>query len=171
MKVGATYLEDVVAQFRFLKALAEKAIARLSDDELFETIDGESNSVAVIMRHVGGNLRSRWTEFLTSDGEKPDRWRDTEFEPAASRADVTEIWETGWHVLFDSLGALKPDDLLKTVHIRSEPHSVVKATNRSLQHTAYHAGQIVFLAKHLRSADWESLSIARGQSETFNRRQ
>lgn len=169
MDVGAAYIEDLAAQFRFLKGLADKAIARLSDEELFRAIDGESNSVAVLMRHVGGNLRSRWMDFLTSDGEKPDRHRDTEFERPASRDTVTAVWEAGWRALFESLDALRSDHLLKTVYIRSEPHSVVKAANRSLQHTAYHAGQIVFLAKHLRSADWQSLSIPRGQSETFNR--
>jgi Protein of unknown function (DUF1572) len=168
--LGTVYVEDVVAQFQFLKKLAEKAIARLDDRELFQAIDGESNSVAVIMRHVGGNLRSRWTDFLTSDGEKPDRNRDTEFEQPADRAGLTAIWDGGWRALFDNLGGLKTPDLLKTVYIRSEAHSVVKATNRSLQHTAYHVGQIVFLAKHLKADAWESLSIPRGQSAAFNRR-
>jgi hypothetical protein len=170
MDVGSVYIEDVVAQFQFLKKLAEKAIARLDDRELFQTIDGESNSVAVIMRHVGGNLRSRWTDFLTTDGEKPDRNRDTEFEQPDSRAGLMAVWEGGWRALFDSLGSLKPDNLLQTVYIRREAHSVVKATNRSLQHTAYHVGQIVFLVKHLKADSWESLSIPRGQSAAFNRR-
>jgi hypothetical protein len=169
-ELGKTYIEDFVAQFRFLKTLAEKAIARLSDEELFKTIDAESNSVAIVMGHIGGNLRSRWTDFLTSDGEKPDRNRDIEFEPPSDRARAVAIWESGWRALFDNFGALKPEDLLKTVYIRGEPHSVVKAADRSLQHTAYHVGQIVFLAKHLRAADWESLSIPRGQSSSFNRR-
>jgi hypothetical protein len=169
MDTGATYLSDVAAQFRFLKALADKAIARLSDEELFRHIDRESNAVAVIMRHVGGNLRSRWTDFLTTDGEKPDRQRDSEFEAPAGRAEATSIWEQGWRALFDSLGGLQPADLLKTVYIRDEPHSVIKATNRSLQHTAYHVGQIVFLAKHLKSDAWESLSIPRGKSAEVNR--
>jgi hypothetical protein len=169
VEVGAVYVEDLVAQFRFLKGLADKAIARLSDEELDRAIDNESNSVAVVMRHVGGNLRSRWTDFLTSDGEKPDRHRDSEFEAPRSRAEAAAIWDAGWKALFEALGALTPADLLKTVFIRGEAHSVVKAANRSLQHTAYHVGQIVLLAKHLRSADWQSLSIPRGQSETFNR--
>ncbi|HEX2443763.1 MAG TPA: DUF1572 family protein [Vicinamibacterales bacterium] len=168
MDLGTAYIEDIVAQFQFLKKLAEKAIARLDDRELFHALDGESNSVAVIMRHVGGNLRSRWTAFLTSDGEKPDRNRDTEFEQPADRAGLMAVWEGGWRALFDNLGSLKADDLLNTVHIRGEAHSVVKAVNRSLQHTAYHVGQIVFLAKHLKSDAWESLSIPRGQSSAFN---
>jgi hypothetical protein len=170
MDLGTVYVEDVVAQFQFLKKLAEKAIARLDDRELFQAIDGESNSVAVIMRHVGGNLRSRWIDFLTTDGEKPDRNRDTEFEQPEDRAGLMAVWDGGWRALFDNLGSLKTDDLLKTVHIRGEAHSVVKAANRSLQHTAYHVGQIVFLAKHLKADAWESLSIPRGQSDAFNRR-
>jgi hypothetical protein len=170
MDLATHYVQDVVSQFRFLKGLADKSIARLNDEDLFRAVDRESNSVAIIVRHVGGNLRSRWTDFLTTDGEKPDRNRDTEFEAPASRADAMSIWETGWRALFDNLGALKPDDLLKTVSIRGQAHSVVKATNRSLQHTAYHVGQIVFLAKHLKADSWESLSIPRGQSQSFNRK-
>jgi Protein of unknown function (DUF1572) len=170
MDLGTVFIEDVVAQFQFLKKLAEKAIARLDDRELFVALDGESNSVAVIMRHVGGNLRSRWTDFLTSDGEKPDRNRDTEFEQPADRAGLMAVWDGGWRALFESLDALRTEDLLKTVYIRAEAHSVVKAIDRSLQHTAYHVGQIVFLAKHLKADSWESLSIPRGQSAAFNRR-
>jgi hypothetical protein len=169
-ETGSLYIQDLVAQFAFLKGLADKAIVRLTDQELFRTIDRESNSVAVIMKHVGGNLRSRWQDFLTSDGEKPDRNRDDEFEAAPSRAQVQDIWERGWKALFDELSRLTPPDLTRTVYIRGEPHSVIKAANRSLQHTAYHVGQIVFLAKHLKADAWESLSIPRGQSATFNQR-
>jgi hypothetical protein len=172
MEIGPTYIEDVIQQFRFLKGLADKSIARLSDVELTKALDRESNSAAVIMKHVGGNLWSRWRDFLTSDGEKPDRNRDDEFEltPSTSRAEVQEIWDRGWTILFDELSKLTPADLTRTVFIRSQPHSVIKAANRSLQHTAYHVGQIVFLAKHLTADAWESLSIPRGQSETFNQR-
>lgn len=172
MEVGQTYIDDLVQQFRFLKGLADKAIDRLTEQELFRAIDRESNSVAVIMKHVGGNLRSRWQDFLTSDGEKPDRNRDDEFEAAssASRAPVQDIWDRGWKILFDELSRLTPPDLTRTVYIRSEPHSVIKAANRSLQHTAYHVGQIVFLAKHLKADAWESLSIPRGKSAEVNRR-
>jgi hypothetical protein len=167
----ALCLADLIAQFRFLRGLADKSIARLSDEELTRALDRESNSAAVIMKHVGGNLWSRWRDFLTSDGEKADRHRDAEFEvsPSTSRAEIQEIWERGWAVLFEELARLTPRDLARTVYIRGEPHSVIKAANRSLQHTAYHVGQIVFLAKHLKADAWESLSIPRGKSEEFNR--
>ena len=163
MDVGAEYIRDLSAQFGKLKALADKAAARVSDEEFFREIDRASNSLAIIMQHVGGNLRSRWQDFLTADGEKRDRNRDAEFEasPGASRADVSEKWETGWRILFSELGKLTPADLLRDVFIRGERHSVIQAANRSLQHTAYHVGQMVFLARHLRADDWESLSIPR----------
>ena len=169
---GAEYLADLVDQFQKLKALADQAAARTTDEEFFRVIDEASNSVAVIMQHVGGNLRSRWLDVLTSDGEKPDRDRDREFEaaPGATRARVLEIWETGWRITLDQLRALAPADLSRDVFIRGERHSLVQAANRSLQHTAYHVGQIVFLARHLRAHDWQSLSIPRGQSRTFNER-
>lgn len=162
--IGAEYLRDLVDQFQKLKALADKAIERVEgDQDFFREIDPASNSIAIILQHVGGNLRSRWGQFLTTDGEKPDRNRDGEFETAAgiSRARVLEIWESGWRVLFAELQALAPEDLLRDVFIRGERHTVVQAANRSFQHTAYHVGQIVFLARHLRSGSWESLSIPR----------
>lgn len=161
--VGAEYLRDLVSQFEKLKALAEKALARVSDEQFFREIDPASNSLAIILQHVGGNLRSRWEQFLTSDGEKPDRDRDAEFEvtPGASRAQALEKWEHGWRVLLEELRALQPSDLLRDVYIRGERHSVIQAANRSLQHTAYHVGQIVFLARHLRPEDWQSLSLPR----------
>lgn len=161
MEIGAEYLRDIAEQFTKLKALADKAIARVTDDEFFREIDPASNSIAVILQHVGGNLRSRWLQFLTTDGEKPDRDRDAEFETGATttRAAVLEKWEGGWRVLSDELRALAPSDLTRDVFIRGERHSVVQAANRSLQHTAYHVGQIVFLARHLRPHDWQSLSL------------
>lgn len=172
MDPGAEYLRDLVEQFEKLKALADKAVARVTDDEFFLEIDPASNSLAVILQHVGGNLRSRWLNFLTSDGEKPDRNRDAEFEtgPDTTRAQVTEVWQNGWRVLLSELRALTPADLTRDVLIRGERHSVIQAANRSFQHTAYHIGQIVFLARHLRPHDWKSLSIPRGQSGTFNER-
>lgn len=168
--IGAEYLRDLIEQFEKLKALADKAAARVSDAEFFREIDRASNSLAVIHKHVAGNLRSRWQDFLTSDGEKPDRNRDEEFEVNAgtTRAEVSEAWERGWRVLLAELRALTPGDLARDVFIRGERHSVVQAANRSLQHTAYHVGQIVFLARHLRSEDWQSLSIPKGESSTFN---
>ena len=168
--VAAHFLEDAVKVFRGQKALADKAAAQLSDEEFFRAIDAESNSVALIMKHMAGNMRSRWTDFLTTDGEKPDRHRDSEFErEGEDRRAVTELWEAGWAVLFATLAALKPDDMMRTVTIRGEPHTVVEAVNRQLSHYGQHTGQIVFLAKHLKSSDWQTLSIPRGQSETFNK--
>ena len=163
------YLEDAAEAFRGLKRLADKAIAQVSDEELFRAIDTESNSIALIMKHMYGNMRSRWTEFLTTDGEKPDRRRDSEFLiEGEDRRIVTERWESGWQTVFDALAPLKSEDLLRRVTIRGEPHTVVKAINRQISHYGQHVGQIVFLAKHLKSAGWKTLSIPRGQSETFN---
>jgi hypothetical protein len=168
--LGRHYLADALKIFRSNKQLAERAIAQLADDELFVAIDAEANSVAVIVRHLAGNMRSRWTDFLTSDGEKPDRDRDSEFvlDERTSREDVLRWWEEGWRVVFAAVEPLRPEDLLRRVPIRGEPHTVVEAINRQLSHYAQHVGQIVFLAKHLKSSDWQTLSIARGQSGKFN---
>ncbi len=151
------------------KRLAEGAMAQLKDEELFVTLDPESNSVAIIVKHMAGNMRSRFTDFLTTDGEKPDRYRDQEFElsTATTRDDLTKWWEEGWERVFAAIEALKPDDIMRTVTIRGEPHTVLQAVNRQVAHYAYHTGQIVFLAKHIRSNKWKSLSIARGKSEEF----
>jgi hypothetical protein len=166
------YLQNVVAEFRGLKRLADRAIAQLSDDEFFRTIDAESNSVALIMKHMAGNMRSRWSDFLTSDGEKPDRHRDSEFLiEGEDRAAITEKWEKGWQTLFDALTPLQGEDVTRKVLIRREPHTVVEAVNRQLTHYGEHTGQIIFLAKHLRSSEWKTLSIPRGQSEVFNKKQ
>jgi hypothetical protein len=165
------FLDESIASFRGYKTLAEKASAQVRDEEFFKTIDAESNSMAAIVKHVGGNLRSRWTDFLTSDGEKPDRNRDAEFAPESDTRDVVmRIWEEGFRVLFDSLEALKTKDLGKTVQIRGEDFTVVKAVNRAAMHTASHVGQITFLAKHLRSTDWTTLSVPKNKSAEFNRR-
>jgi Protein of unknown function (DUF1572) len=166
------YIENTTAEFRGLKRLADKAAAQVSDDEFFRAIDPESNSVALIMKHLAGNMRSRWSDFLTSDGEKPDRRRDSEFLiEGEDRPAIEEKWEAGWQTLFDALAQLKPEDLMRHVQIRREPHTVVEAVNRQLTHYGEHVGQIIFLAKHLKSADWKSLSIPRGMSEAFNRKQ
>jgi len=160
------YLEDVVHQFQELKKLADKAVLQVSDEQLFTPLDQESNSMAIIMKHMVGNMRSRWTDFLTTDGEKPDRHRDSEFvieEPDAKER-LAERWEAGWRCLFEALESLTAEDLTRIVLIRSEPHSVMEAINRQLPHYAYHVGQIVFLAKHFASAHWQSLSIPRGRS-------
>lgn len=150
------YITDTLQAFQSYKKMAEKALEQVSDEEFFRTIDPESNSLAVIAKHIGGNLRSRWTDFLTTDGEKPDRFRDSEFvSEGDTRGSIMALWNTGWRALFDTLESLAPGDLDKIVTIRTEEFTVVRATTRSLAHTASHVGQIVFLAKHLRSAEWK----------------
>lgn len=167
---AALYLDDVKDQFRKLKGLAEGALAQVRDEDLFAALDPESNSLAVLMQHMAGNLRSRWTGFLHSDGEKPDRDRDAEFvlAPGTTREELFERWEEGWRCLFQALSALSEEDLALTVLIRAEPHSVIKAINRQLTHYGYHVGQVVFLAKHLASDHWKTLSVPRGGSRAFN---
>jgi hypothetical protein len=168
-KLAEHYLEDAVKVFRTQKKLADGAAAQVTDDEFFRAIDAESNSIALIMKHMAGNMRSRWTDFLTTDGEKADRRRDSEFvAEGEDRAAILERWESGWRTLFDTLASLRGEDLLRTVPIRGEPHTVVAAVNRQLSHYGQHTGQIVFLAKHLKSSAWKTLSIARGESGTFN---
>jgi hypothetical protein len=164
------YLEDSIASLRAYKKLAEKALDQLSDDELFITLDAEGNSVAVIMKHMAGNMFSRWTNFLTTDGEKPHRNRDMEFviEPKTSKDDLIDFWQQGWQCVFEALEHLRAADLGKKVFIRGEEHTVIQAINRQLMHYANHIGQIVFLAKHFRSAEWKSLSIPRNRSAEFN---
>jgi hypothetical protein len=164
------FIDDTLLQLNKLKKLAEKAVAQAGDEALFVRLDPESNSIAIIMKHMAGNMRSRWTDFLTSDGEKPDRERDNEFEdlPGDSPVRVRMLWEDGWRRTLDAIGSLKEDDLMRTVTIRGEPHSVVEAINRQVSHYAMHVGQIVFLAKHLAGGRWKSLSIPRGQSKTFD---
>lgn len=158
-------------ELRKVKKLADKAIAQLDDAQLHARLDGDANSVAILMRHMAGNMRSRWTDFLTSDGEKPDRQRDQEFEPAdVPREALLADWEDGWQAVFDALTPLSDADLTRIVVIRSEPHTVHKAICRQIVHYAGHAYQIVMLAKHLRGAAWTTLSIPRGQSDEFNRR-
>ena len=167
--LASHYLDEVRRQLRGHKRMAENAMAQLTDQDFFATLDPESNSVAVLVKHIAGNARSRFTDFLTTDGEKPDRFRDQEFEltAATTRAEVLDWWDQGWSIVFATLDGLKPDDLTRTVTIRQEPHTVMQALNRALAHYAQHIGQIVFLAKHLRSAEWKTLSIPRGKSEEF----
>lgn len=146
----------------YYKRLAERAMAQAADEALTSALDAEGNSIAIIVKHMSGNMRSRWTNFLTTDGEKPDRNRDSEFEaPAATRAELMAQWEAGWKYVFDALGALTDADLGRTVLIRKEPHSVMQAINRQVAHYSYHAGQIVFLAKHFAADRWMSLSMPR----------
>ena len=163
------YLEEIKRQFRGHKRMGEAAMAQLKDEDFFVALDPESNSVAALVKHIAGNARSRFTDFLTSDGEKPDRFRDQEFEVSAktTRDDVMRRWEQAWSHVFSQLDSLRPEDVHRTVTIRTEPHTVVRALNRALAHYAQHIGQIVFLAKHLCFAKWKTLSIPRGKSEDY----
>lgn len=168
---STSYVKDSIGLFHYYKKLGERAMAQCPDDGLFTTLDAESNSIAIIVKHMAGNMRSRWMDFLTTDGEKPDRNRDTEFEDAPkTRAALMELWERGWKYVFDALEPLTDADLGRTVTIRTEPHSVMQAINRQVAHYSHHVGQILFLAKHLTAkatGKWDSLSVPRGQSKAF----
>ncbi|HZI56447.1 MAG TPA: DUF1572 family protein [Verrucomicrobiae bacterium] len=167
---AAIYYEEVRRSFRGYKRLADGGMAQLSDPDFFHTPDGESNSVAMIVKHIAGNLRSRWTDFLTTDGEKPDRNRDQEFilAEADTRPDLMRRWEESFQIVLDNIGSLTEEDFGRTVTIRGGPHTILQAMNRSLMHTAYHVGQILFLGKYLRGSEWTSLSIPKGKSAEFN---
>src|SRR5256885_2081794 len=169
--IGQHYLEDALYTFRYYKKLAEGAFAQINDNDLFRTSDNESNSIAVNMKHMAGNLLSRWTDFLTTDGEKPERDRDMEFVmlPQTTKAEIVAYWDKGWQCTFDAVQPLRPEDLMRTVRIRGQDHTVVQAINRQLAHYAYHVGQIVFLAKHFKASDWQSLSVPKNKSEEFNK--
>ena len=164
------YLDDCGVQLRKLKTQAEKAIAQVDDRHLFAVLDPESNSIAIIMKHMAGNMFSRWTDFLTTDGEKPNRNRDMEFvmDPNTTAKDVRDYWERGWQCVFAALEPLSADDLMTKVMIRGEEHTVAQAINRQLMHYADHIGQIIFLAKHFHARDWKTLSIPRNRSAQFN---
>jgi hypothetical protein len=166
----ADYLDEVRRSFRGYKRLADGGLAQLNDPDFFKAPDTESNCAAQIVKHMAGNLRSRWLDFLTTDGEKPDRHRDQEFvlTQADTRTDLMRRWEESFKIVFDTVSSLKPEDFVKTVTIRGEPHTILQAINRSLMHTAYHVGQILYVGKHLRGAAWEVLSIPKGKSAEFN---
>ena len=171
LQFTSSYLEDSLALFRYYKKLADAAIAQVSDEQLYAVLDDEMNSIAIIVKHMAGNMLSRWTDFLTSDGEKPNRNRDTEFlAPPATREALLDLWERGWNCLFSALEPLTDADLGRTVTIRGEEHSVMQAINRQVAHYSYHCGQIVFLAKHLQGNCWKSLSVPRGASSGFTQR-
>jgi uncharacterized damage-inducible protein DinB len=168
---STSYVEDSISLFRYQKKMAEGAMEQVTDEQLFATLDEEMNSIAIIVKHMTGNMRSRWINFLTSDGEKPDRNRDSEFvAPPATRADLLRIWNDAWDKVFEALTPLSDADLERTVTIRGEPHSVMQAINRQIAHYAYHCGQIVFLAKHFKASEWKSLSVPRNKSAEFNQR-
>lgn len=169
LQFTTSFLEDALSLFRFSKSLADRAMAQVTDEQLYATLDPETNSIALIVKHMAGNMRSRWTDFLTTDGEKADRNRDSEFvDPPSTRAELLRMWEDGWSRLFTAIEPLTDADLARTVTIRGEAHSVLQAINRQLGHMSYHTGQIVFLAKHLASDHWQSLSVPRGRSAEFN---
>uniref|UniRef100_UPI00403F13B2 DUF1572 family protein n=1 Tax=Paenibacillus sp. FSL W8-1187 TaxID=2975339 RepID=UPI00403F13B2 len=171
-ELGARMLEDARNVFRSQKKLGDRTLAQAGEEALFAVPAPESNSIAVIVRHLSGNMKSRWTDFLTTDGEKPWRDRDGEFElpPETTAAEVIRWWEDGWRIVFETLDGLRPEDLMRTVTIRSEPHLVLQTIQRQLSHYGYHVGQIVQLAKASRAASWQSLSIPRNESRAFNRR-
>jgi hypothetical protein len=169
--LASHYLDEARRQMRGHKRMGEGAMAQLGDEDFFVTLDPESNSAAILVKHLAGNMRSRFTDFLSSDGEKPDRFRDREFEVtgATTRAEVMKWWEEGWACVFVAIDSLKPEDVMRTVTIRGEPHTVLQAINRQVAHYAAHIGQIVFLAKHFRSSEWKTLTIPRGKSEEFKK--
>jgi hypothetical protein len=171
LEFTTSYIEDALAVFHYYKRLAERAMEQVSDEQLFTAIDREANSIAVIVKHMTGNMRSRWTDFLTTDGEKPDRGRDSEFvAPPATRESLIAMWEDGWKCLFTAVEPLTDADLGRIVTIRGEAHSVMQAINRQLAHYPHHVGQIVFLAKHFACDHWQSLSVPRNKSAEFNRK-
>ena len=164
-----SYLKDAIDLFRYYKRLGDNAIAQCPDDKLCAEIDPESNSVAIIVKHMAGNMRSRWRNFLTTDGEKPDRHRDSEFENApATRAEIVAMWDAGWNYLFEALTPLTDADLSRTITIRTEPHSVTQAINRQIAHYSYHVGQIVYVARHFAGSNWRTLTIPKKKSGEFN---
>jgi hypothetical protein len=171
LEFTTSYLQDSIAVFHQYKKLAEGAMAQLTEEQFTAVLDPEMNSVALIVKHMVGNMRSRWTDFLTTDGEKPDRNRDSEFEaPPATRAEVLALWDEGWSLVFATLDSLTERDLTATITIRGEAMSAMQAINRQVAHYASHIGQIVFLAKHLQSASWKPLSVPRGQSAAYTRK-
>jgi Protein of unknown function (DUF1572) len=168
--LGQNFLKHALQTFRDYKKLGERALGQLSDEDFFRTIDEESNSIAVVMKHLAGNMLSRWTNFLTTDGEKPDRDRDMEFVmlPETTRAEILAFWDRGWECAFSAIEALSPDDLMRIVTIRGQDHTVVQAITRQVAHYASHVGQIVYLAKHFKAAEWQSLSVPKNKSAEFN---
>lgn len=169
LKFTTSYIEDSLELFRYYKKLAERAMEQVPEEQLFAVLDDESNSIAIVVKHMAGNMRSRWTDFLTADGEKPDRNRDSEFvEPPATREALMALWEEGWDRVFAALTPLSDAELGRTVTIRGEAHSVMQAISRQLGHYAYHVGQIVLLAKHVASDRWQSLTVPKNRSAEFN---
>ncbi|HJT88814.1 MAG TPA: DUF1572 domain-containing protein [Bryobacteraceae bacterium] len=171
LEFTTSYLKDSLSLFRYYKKLVERALEQIRDEDLFTALDAESNSIAIVVKHLAGNMVSRWTDFLASDGEKPGRDRDAEFEdPPRTREELLRMWKEGWQCVFSAIEPLSEEDMQRTIMIRGEAHSVMQAINRQLTHYAYHCGQIVLLAKHFGHEHWHSLTIPRRQSADFNRR-
>ena len=171
LEFTTSYISDALAVFRQYKRLAERAMEQVSDDQLFQVLDPEANSIAIIVKHMAGNMRSRWTDFLTTDGEKPNRNRDSEFvDPPATRGALLAEWEDGWNKVFTAIEPLTDADLTRAITIRGEAHSVMQAINRQLAHYPHHVGQMVLLAKHFARDHWQSLSVPRNKSAEFNRK-
>ncbi len=171
LEFSTDYIKDSLAVFRYYKQLAERAMDQVQHEDLLKAPDSESNSIATIVKHMAGNMKSRWTDFLSTDGEKPDRNRDAEFEdPPVTREQIMTLWEAGWNCVLQALEPLSEDDLNRVIIIRGERHSVMQAINRQIAHYSYHCGQIVFLAKHFRAGSWTSLSVPRGKSVEFNQK-
>jgi|SRR5215813_2483130 len=168
--IGQHYLEDALHTFRDYKKLADRAFDQTSEEDFFRTPDPESNSIAIIVKHMAGNMLSRWTDFLTTDGEKPSRNRDMEFVmlPNTTKAEMLAFWEKGWQSVFEAIEPLTPEHLMRTVQIRGQDHTVLQAINRQISHYANHVGQIVYLAKHFKAGDWQTLSVPRNRSSEFN---
>ena len=170
LEFTTSYLQDTLALLRYYKRMADRAMEQVTDSQLYAALDGETNSIAITVKHIAGNQRSLWTDFLTSDGEKADRNRDGEFvDPPGTRAALLGVWEEGWRTLFDALEPLKDGDLSRTVKIRGEAHSVLQAINRQTTDYACQFGQIILLEKHFAGEDWQSLTIPRGQSDAYRR--
>ncbi|MBD0380526.1 DUF1572 family protein [Paenibacillus sedimenti] len=168
-QVAEVFLQESIRAFESMKKLADRTLAQIQDEHFYQTLDPESNSMEVLIKHMHGNMLSRWTDFLTTDGEKETRDRDGEFEGSRlGREELVALWEEGWSVLFHAINSLTPEDMLRTIYIRGEGHTVLQAIQRQVSHYGYHVGQMVFLGKHFASADWQTLSIARGQSKAFN---
>src|SRR5881394_203584 len=168
--MGAHFLQDALRTFRDYKKLAEGAFAQIDNADFFRTVDEESNSIAVNVKHMAGNMLSRWSDFLTTDGEKPERDRDLEFVmlTETTKAEMIAYWEKGWECTFAAIEPLQPEDLMRTIRIRGQDHTVVQAINRQIAHYAYHIGQIVYLAKHFKGSEWQTLSVPKNRSAEFN---
>ncbi|MDP9078227.1 MAG: DUF1572 domain-containing protein [Bacteroidota bacterium] len=166
---GNNYLSSIKKQFRYYQSVGDRAIAHVTEAQMHWQYNPESNSIAIIIKHIAGNSISRWTDFLTSDGEKEWRDRDEEFEDtASSKEELIALWNKGWQCMYNAIDPLTDDDLLYTIYIRNEPHTVIEAINRQLAHVPYHIGQIVFIAKMVSGENWNSLTIPKGQSNAFN---